>query len=201
MKILVTAFKPFAGRPTNASSLALGALKNDFTHIHVRTLPVDSVAAPSLLKQAIRKTLPDALIMLGEAAGSQEIRLETIAWNVLDFQIPDSAGRQPTRTEIIRSAPSQFRSTLPISKIHATLAAAGHDTVISVDAGRYLCNQLFYIARHHLETQKIPCLAGFIHLPLAQDYPTARATAAIKCMIDVLIHTPKRTSPQMIENC
>ncbi len=200
MKILVTAFKPFAGRPTNASSLALRAIKKDLSQIHVRTLPVDSVAAPSLLKQAIKKTQPDALIMLGEAAGSQEIRLENIAWNELDFQIPDSAGRQPTRTEIIRSAPSQFCSTLPISRIHATLTAEGHDIVISVDAGRYLCNQLFYFARHHLETHKIPCLAGFIHLPLAQDCPTPRAAAAIKRLIEILMQTPNLPSLQTTGN-
>lgn len=33
--------------------------------------------------------------MLGEAAGSVELRLETTVWNLLDFRIPDIAGRHP----------------------------------------------------------------------------------------------------------
>jgi pyroglutamyl-peptidase len=124
--------------------------------------------------------------MLGEAAGSREIRLETTAWNELDFRIPDSAGRQPTRTPVIRDAPNQFTSTLPLAAIHARLAGAGHDVTRSDDAGRYLCNQLFYVGRHHLEIHTTPCPAGFIHLPLAQDYSTARAVNALAQVIQVL---------------
>jgi pyroglutamyl-peptidase len=186
MNILITAFGPFAGRPENASSLALRELKKTFPAIRTRILPVDAVIAPSRLKQALQQTRPDALIMLGEAAGSREIRLETTAWNEKDFRIPDIAGRQPSSSPVIRGAPDHFISTLPLAAIHASLADAGHDVSLSDDAGRYLCNQLFYVGRHHLEPRITPCPAGFIHLPLAQDYPTERAVDALARLIEIL---------------
>lgn len=85
MKILVTAFGPSDGRSDNASSLALRELKKQFPKIRTRTLPVDAVIAPARLRAALRSIQPDVLIMLGETAGSTHIRLETTAWNELDF--------------------------------------------------------------------------------------------------------------------
>lgn len=183
MKILVTAFGPFDGRSENASSLALRELIRAFPKIRTRILPVDSVIAPARLRQALRLIQPDALILLGEAAGSEKIRLETCAWNELDFTIPDLAGRQPRASPIHPGSPTMRRSTLPLKKIHARLTSHGHDVSLSDDPGRYLCNQLFYTALEFLEIHAIPCPAGFIHLPLARDYPTARAADALGHLI------------------
>jgi pyroglutamyl-peptidase len=147
---------------------------------------VDSVIAPARLKQALCLTRPDSLLMLGEAAGIQQIRLETTAWNELDFKIPDIAGRQPQSRPISPISLAMRRSTLPLEKIHARLEANGHEVSLSHNPGRYLCNQVFYTALDWLETHAMPCRAGFIHLPLAQDYPTERAADALGQVIRVL---------------
>lgn len=183
MKILVTAFGPFAGRSENASSLALRALKRVFPEIRTRILPVDAVIAPARLRQALRQLRPDALIMLGEAAGSKRIRLETTAWNELDFRIPDIAGRQHASRPVFPGSPATRPSTLPLHRILARLDGLGHEVSMSDDPGRYLCNQLFYSAAEFLTNHGTPCPAGFIHLPLAHDYPTGRATAALEEII------------------
>lgn len=187
MKILVTAFGPFDGRSENASSLALRELRRTFSGIHSRILPVDSVIAPAELRQALQKIRPDALIMLGEAAGSQKIRLETTAWNSLDFSIPDIAGRQPAQRLIRPGAPINLGSTLPLEKFHSLLTANGHEVAFSDDPGRYLCNQIFFTALEFLRHQSTPCPAGFIHLPLANDYPTTRAADALGHLIQEMI--------------
>jgi pyroglutamyl-peptidase len=179
MKLLVTAFGPFGGRELNASMLALVALRKPFPGIHTRILPVDAVIAPSRLKQAIRKIRPDALLMLGEAGGSREIRLETTAWNELDFRIPDIAGRQYTPRPIRRGAPVSLPSTLPLAEIHERLVSLGHPVSFSRDPGRYLCNLLFFRAMDHLSQNGIKIPAGFIHLPLECDCPTDRAVTAL----------------------
>lgn len=186
MRILVTAFGPFDGRAENASSLALRGLKKAFPGIRTRILPVDMVIAPSRLRDALRRIRPDALVMLGEAAASETIRLETTAWNELDFRIPDIGGRRPPRRRIGRDTPDFYPSTLPLDPIHGALQEAGHRISLSDDPGRYLCNQLFYIARHHIETHSLPCPAGFIHLPLDSDYPTARAVDALALVVEML---------------
>lgn len=179
MTILVTAFGPFAGRAENASTLALRELKKAFPEIRTRILPVDVVIAPKRLKQAIRTIRPDAIVLLGEAAGSKKIRLEQTAWNEMDFRIPDISGRQPAKRPIRADGVESLASTLPLDAILAELDAAGHEVHFSQDPGRYLCNQVFYSTVDLLAKTGTPCMAGFIHLPLASDYATARSAEAL----------------------
>lgn len=186
MNILVTAFGPFDGRMENASSLALRGLKRAFPKIRTRTLPVDSMIAPGRLKQALRLLRPDVLLMLGEAAGSRWIRFEKIAWNELNFEIPDNAGRQPARRPIRPGSPPILHATLPFKRLHERLLAAGHDATLSENPGRYLCNQVFYSALDYLEKRGPTCQAGFIHLPLAEQLPTPHAVTALTCVIEGL---------------
>ena len=183
MKILVTAFGPFDGRAENASSLALRALKKRLPTLRTRVLPVDSVIAPSRLKQALARIQPDVLIMLGEAAGSRTIRLETTAWNEMDFRIPDIAGRQPPVRQICPGSPVSRPSTLPLQDLHDLLASRGHPVSLSSDPGRYLCNQVFYISAEFLASRAGNRAAGFIHLPLAGEYTTDRAAAALELIV------------------
>lgn len=186
MKLLVTAFGPFGGRDLNASSLALAGLRKSFPGLRSRVLPVDAVIAPSRLIQAIRLIQPDALLMLGEAGGSTRIRLETTAWNELDFRIPDIAGRQYSSCPIRRAAPASLPSTLPLTEIHQRLVFHGHPVTFSDDPGRYLCNQLFFRVMDHLAQNRLSIPAGFIHLPLERDLPTDRAVEAISEVISML---------------
>lgn len=192
MEILVTAFGPFGGRELNASSLALAALRKNFPGIRTRVLPVDAVIAPSRLIAAIRKIKPAALIMLGEAGGGREIRLETTAWNEVDFHIPDIAGRQYTPRPIRRAAPACLPSTLPLVEIHERLVSIGHAVAFSDNPGRYLCNLLFFRAMDDLARNGIAIPAGFIHLPLERDYPTVNAAEALREMIGII----KRVRPR-----
>jgi pyroglutamyl-peptidase len=183
MRILVTAFGPFEGRSENASSLALLKLKTSLPEIRTRILPVDSVVAPARLREALRLIRPEILVLLGEAAGSKTIRLETTAFNELDFRIPDISGRQPTARPIRRDAPAIRHSTLPFKQVHHLLSASDHPIVLSHDPGRYLCNQVLYTALEYLERHALPCRAGFIHLPLSTDYPTDFAADTVSRII------------------
>ena len=188
MKILVTAFGPFDGRSQNASSLALSRLKREFPRLNTRILPVDSVSGPQRLLRALRDLRPDALLMLGEAAGSSAIRLESTARNLMDFSIPDGAGRQPRGQRIDPTGPDSAESTLPLPEILADLESAGHAVSISDDAGSYLCNQVMYLALQWIAKHQLRCRAGFIHLPLAHDYPTANAVHALARVLGILKH-------------
>lgn len=74
--------------------------------------------------------------------------------------------------------------------MHAALDEAGHAVSYSDDAGRYLCNQLFYVALECLQCQSIPIPAGFIHLPLERDYPTPRVIDGLSRIIRILKDPP-----------
>jgi pyroglutamyl-peptidase len=41
----------------------------------------------------------------------------------------------------------------------------GIPCALSLSAGTYLCNQVFYTMRHEIATNNLPIRAGFIHLP------------------------------------
>lgn len=154
--------------------------------LRTRVLPVDAVVAPSRLLQALRHIRPDAVLLLGEAAGSKTIRLETRAWNEMDFRIPDIAGRLITARTVRSGGPDQLPSTLPLDRILTALDADGHPVSLSDDAGRYLCNQVFYRTMESLKTKGSAIPAGFIHLPLAADYPTERAMAAMRAALAII---------------
>lgn len=184
MKLLVTAFGPFGGRTRNASSLALAELKRRLPWLNTRIFPVDVVIAPRRLDQALRQVKPDAVILIGEAGGSKTIRLETTAWNELDFRIPDIAGRQPQGQPILPGEPHFLRSTLPLERIHERLIQTGHAVSYSDDPGRYLCNQILYHTLRRTGRHQTPVPAGFIHLPYESDYPTGRAADALELVIE-----------------
>lgn len=186
MKLLVTAFGPFGGRSQNASSLALAGLKRRQPWLNTRILPVDSVIAPLRMNQALRDLEPDAAILLGEAGNSSSIRLETTAWNELDFRIPDMAGRQPQGERVVEHAPDFLRSSLPFETIHRELISANHPVSMSEDPGRYLCNQILFHTLNALARIPRPMVAGFIHLPLEHVYPTSLAIDALERAIHVL---------------
>jgi len=190
MPVLVTAFGPFGGRSENSSSLVLHKLRVALPEIRTRILPVDAVLAPSRLRQAIRRIRPSALIMLGEAAGSTGIRLETTAWNLKDFGIPDIAGRQPAGVPVRRGAAESMASQLPLQEMHNRLLTLGQGVSFSDDPGRYLCNQLFFTALDFLQTNEMRFPAGFIHLPLESDLPTAAALEAIVEVIRLVSEPP-----------
>ncbi|WP_193212975.1 pyroglutamyl-peptidase I [Luteolibacter marinus] len=179
--LLVTAFGPFGGREVNASSLALAALRRADTTLRTRTLPVDLVAAPRILHRAIRELSPRAILLLGEAGNAGRIRLESRAWNELDFTIPDIAGRQPRNTPITPAGPAYLETPVDLAALMDGLRRAGHDAEQSTDPGRYLCNRIFHAA---LSRARVPAL--FVHLPLESRLETYRAVAALQVVADHL---------------
>lgn len=187
MKLLVTAFDPFGGRSRNASSLALAGLKQRLPWLNTRVLPVDSVVAPQRMSRALREVEPDAILMLGEAGGSPSIRLETMAWNELDFRIPDNAGRKPQGVSIDPCPAQSIASTLPFAEIHACLLELGHACDVSSDPGRYLCNQILFHTLRLVEKRRLKMKAGFIHLPVEDDYPTLRAVDALELAVGMIV--------------
>ncbi|MCH7227829.1 pyroglutamyl-peptidase I [Haloferula sp. A504] len=179
--LLITAFGPFGGRTVNASALALRGLRQTDRSFNYRILPVDQFEGPRRLRDAVRRLAPRALLLLGEAAGAGGIRLETRAWNKLDFSIPDIAGRQPRGRPIDATAPATISTPVDVRRLRQTLSRAGHPVELSKDPGRYLCNQIYFTALHQAA---IPAI--FVHLPLEERFPTARAVEAIRIIAAAL---------------
>jgi len=173
--LLLTAFEPFAGETINPSAESARAIEAiEFSNARVRTaeLPVDRYRAVDVALDLMRVHHPDIVIMLGEAGRRYRITPERVAINVDDFRIADNAGNKPTDEGIVEGGPVGNFSTLPIRAITERINKAHIPATISNSAGTYLCNRLFYSVMNFISVERLPAIAGFIHLPYLHDQVT-----------------------------
>lgn len=168
MKILLTGFMPFGQSPLNPSQQLIESLPgvgNNGETLLKAILPVDQVQAPKILLDRLHQSQPDAILLFGLASGRPKICLERIAINLMDFRIPDNAGVTVRDKPIFANGPAAYFSTLPIKAMLDALQAEAIPASISLSAGAYLCNQVFYTLMHEISQKQLPLMAGFIHLP------------------------------------
>jgi pyroglutamyl-peptidase len=168
MKILLTGFEPFGESPINPSQELLRCFPDfllEDTQIEKAILPVDKAKAPADLLGHMHQTQPDAILSLGLAAGRPKISIERIAVNLMDFRMADNAGVKVTDQPIIPGGPAAFFSTLPVRAMHKALQENEIPGELSLTAGAYLCNQIFYTMLHEIAVNDLDIRAGFIHLP------------------------------------
>ena len=111
------------------------------------------------------------------AATATSIRLERVALNLDDARVArtkTASGVAARRS--VPAGPVGHWSTLPLEAFAAALASRALPFVWSRDAGGFLCNHVFYVARDWVEPSgpSMPC--GFVHLP-PLEAPRARAPA------------------------
>lgn len=74
-------------------------------------------------------------------------RLERVAWNECSFRIPDAAGRKPQGETICAEdggLEACLRTVIPVEEVVDRIQNLGHPCEASDDAGRYLCNFIYY---------------------------------------------------------
>lgn len=164
MSVLLTGFTPFSEVSVNPSEkiVALLAERPDVIPL---VLPTEYEASAEQLRAAILAHNPEAIILLGVAQNRPLICLERVALNLDDASIPDNAGDLATGRPIVPGGPLALESTLPVEAMRDALLARGIPAAVSNHAGTYVCNHVFYTARHVLTEigRDIPC--GFIHVP------------------------------------
>ncbi|XP_020987818.1 uncharacterized protein LOC107465122 isoform X2 [Arachis duranensis] len=104
---------------------------------------------------------------LGVNSGATRFAIEKQAVNEATFRCPDEMGWKPQRVPIIPSdGPiSQIRTTsLPVEDITKALAKKGYDVMTSDDAGRFVCNYVYYHSLRFAEQNGTKSL--FVHVPL-----------------------------------
>ena len=174
-KILVTGFEPFDKSSLNPSKSIVRELEQDSSLVNLETLilPVDFKSAAKLLIEKVDSAKPDVVICLGQAEGRSAITPERVAINIDDARIPDNAGNKPTDAPIVIGGPDAYFSTLPVKSLVTVIESVGAPAALSLSAGTFLCNHVFYALQHHCRDRKIE--SGFIHVPLmdsqANEFP------------------------------
>jgi pyroglutamyl-peptidase len=180
--ILVTGFEPFATSSLNPSGEIVKSLIGD--DLVTAILPVVFGQASAQLRELIDLHKPTAALCLGQAEGRSAMTPERIAINLDDARIPDNAENQPKEQKIIANGADGYFSTLPIEQMVTSMKAAGIPASISLSAGTFVCNHIFYVLQDHLKDSSIT--SGFMHVPLMdeqrKEFPTL-PTMPIKQMI------------------
>lgn len=165
-KILLTGFEPFDGETINPSWELVKTFDKKIIgnyEIIAREIPTVFYESSKLLINYIEEYSPKHVICFGQAGGSNSIRLERIAVNLNDARIPDNKGNQPIDEIINSNGPTAYFSTLPLRKIHDELMKEKIPVSLSLSAGSYVCNHIFYNLMHYIKGRNI--LGGFIHIP------------------------------------
>ncbi|MFG6413297.1 pyroglutamyl-peptidase I [Roseateles sp. DC23W] len=182
MDILITGFEPFDGDTVNPSwevAQALDGRVIGIGRVRACRLPVTFRDAPQRLAEALAQGRPELVIALGQASGRSEISIERVAVNLIDARIPDNAGDRPHDARVVALAPDAYFSTLPVKAMRDGLRAAGYPAGLSLTAGAFVCNQLFFELQHRLAGRGVR--GGFIHLPALPEQ-AARAPGGLPSM-------------------
>lgn len=165
-RILLTGFEPFHKSKLNPSQEIIRRISHR-SLVAKEVLPVTFGEASQKLISLINQHKPTVVISLGQAEGRKEITPERIAINLDDARIPDNAGNSPKERAIIAGGPDAYFTTLPIKNLVEELNENGIPASISLSAGTFVCNHIFYAMQHHCAGKAIK--SGFIHLPLMNE--------------------------------
>lgn len=168
--ILLTGFGPFPGAPFNPSAPLAETLARTRRQMFSGAKLVCHVFATSYnavdreLPVLIARHRPDAVIMFGLATRSKHLRIETLARNAVSAA-PDADGFSPGTHAIARGRGQGLAIRAPrIALLHAA-RSRGLPARLSRDAGRYVCNYLYWRALEAAGKPRGPKLAVFVHVP------------------------------------
>jgi pyroglutamyl-peptidase len=169
---LITGFEPYGGRGRNPAA-EVAARLDGVTIAGVRLVgrnfPVAFRPLKELIPAALDEVDPAVVISLGLCPGEAVIRLERVAINVADFEIPDNDGVVLVDQQVDADGAAAVFATLPLRQIQLALLDAGIPARLSNSAGTYLCNKTLYHFLCAIEARgrAVPC--GFMHLPYVPE--------------------------------
>lgn len=164
MKILITAFNPFDNRSINISKEVVTSLDINFKDIEIKKvfLPVAINTSFNILNNYILEYHPDIIILSGEAVSREDISIEIKAKNIVQASIDPSDEIDLSRSnKVDKNGPNAIFSEFPTVEALSQLLTKSIPTILSSDAGGYICNALYYKTMLHYPN--IPTV--FIHFP------------------------------------
>ena len=191
-KVLLTGFEPFGKATLNPSGEIVKQISGD--NIVTAILPVVYALSAERLLALIAEHNPDVVICLGQAEGRTHITPERIAINLDDARLADNEGVIRNDVPIVVGGPVAYESTLPIKEFVKAINDAGVPAAVSLSAGAFLCNHVFYVAQDHFKGTKVR--SGFVHVPLMDEQagefpglptmPLDQMVKAVRTMLEVL---------------
>lgn len=180
----VTGFKKFHGVAENPTETIVGNLRQ---FLEKKGLPKGLVLGSCNVLETAGQGALDPLYQILESAvaaessnsnrilwlhfgvnsGASRFAIEHQAVNEATFRCPDQLGWKPQKALIVPADGSISRTretSLPVDKITKALVKMGYDVMTSHDAGRFVCNYVYYHSLRFADEHGIKSL--FVHVPL-----------------------------------
>ena len=190
--ILLTGFEPFGTATSNPSGEIVKQINGE--NIVTAILPVAYAQSAERLLSLIEQLNPDVVICLGQAEGRTQITPEKVAINLDDARLADNEGVLRNDVKIIEHGPDAYFSTLPVKDMVEAMKAQGIPAAVSLSAGAFLCNHVFYVAQNKFAGSNVR--SGFVHVPLMDSQapefpglptmPLDQMVTAVRAMLEVL---------------
>jgi pyroglutamyl-peptidase len=191
-KVLLTGFEPFGNATSNPSGEIVKQISGD--NIVTAILPVAYTQSAEQLLSLIEQHKPDVVICLGQAEGRTAITPERVAINLDDARLADNESVLRNDVKILQDGPDAYFSTLPVNDIVAAIKAQGIPAAVSLSAGAFLCNHVFYVAQNKFVDSDVR--SGFVHVPLMDSQaaefpglptmPLDQMVTAVRAMLEVV---------------
>ncbi|XP_059656133.1 uncharacterized protein LOC132303075 [Cornus florida] len=206
--IHVTGFKKFQGVAENPTETIVSNLKN---FVEKRGLPIGlTLGSCTVLETAGDGALPllykimesgiskennssneqIVWLHLGVNSGALKFAIERQAMNEATFRCPDELGWQPQQLPIVLAdgGTSRTRETsCSTESILQFLKKKGYDVTISDDAGRFVCNYVYYHSLRFAEQKGHKSL--FVHVPLFSRIDEVTQMQFVAALLDAIAST------------
>ncbi|KAL3368442.1 hypothetical protein AABB24_009344 [Solanum stoloniferum] len=205
--IHVTGFKKFHGVAQNPTETAVSNLKY---YVEIKGLPAGvTLGSCTVLETAGEGGLPALLkvieessagnssnngqviwLHLGVNSGATKFAIERLAVNEATFRCADELGWQPQRVPIVPEDGGiyQIRKTsCPTESILEFLKKKGFDVTMSDDAGRFVCNYVYYHSLRFAEEKGHKCL--FVHVPTFNRVSQEKQMEFVAALLEAIAST------------
>ncbi|GER46514.1 pyrrolidone-carboxylate peptidase family protein [Striga asiatica] len=204
--IHVTGFKKFHGVTENPTETIVSNLE---AFMNKRGLPKGLILGSCTILEtaghgalvSLYQTLQSAVSMnadmpnsgsviwvhFGVNSGATRFALENQAFNEATFRCPDEMGWKPQKVAIVPAdgGISRIRETaLPVEDIAKSLAKMGYEVTTSDDAGRFVCNYVYYHSLRFAEENGIKSV--FVHVPLFSTIDEATQMQFVASLLEIL---------------
>jgi pyroglutamyl-peptidase len=168
MRVVLAGFGPFPGAPFNPSAVLAQrlarrrrpALAGVARHAHVFAT---SYAAVDRDLPQLFAAEPEIVLVFGLAARRRHVCVETRARNAVSVLFADANRYRPIDPVIAPGAADARYGRAPVSRLVGAIRAAKVPARASRDAGRYLCNYIYWRALERANGERP--LVAFVHIP------------------------------------
>lgn len=205
-KLLLTGFEPFGGDKINPSgevAKSLDGAEIGGYQVVSRVLPVEWGTARDLMERFIDEVDPLIILSVGLSAGRAEISVEKVAINYAG-KGKDNRGNVSEQNYIIENGPAAYFATIPAEEVVEELNKKGIPARLSLTAGAYLCNYVFYSACHYVNSRGKRALVGFIHVPALPEMVAGKGQSVPSMHVDLIrnaVISALETGIRSLTNC